>query len=217
MSDTKARAAGPVRPRVPYSEAVGQAICSSIALGQSLAAISRRKGMPPRSTVEHWLKVRPDFAEAFARAVAAAGGRRRGGRPNEYSLERAAAFCARLGAGEALHRICAEPGMPSQTTVYLWLDRHPEFEAMYLDAREIQAQRLFDEVREIADTATPASLQVDRTRIAARQWQAARLAPRKEARGAATGADLERPVHVEIVRFFDDEEEDDQAGGGRPH
>lgn len=81
---------------------------------------------------------------------------------------------------------------------------------MLAAAREVLAQRLYDEIREIADAAKPATLQVDRTRIAVRQWQAARLASRMaaEAEDAPEGTG---GFNVRIVRFAEDEE-DDGAG-----
>jgi hypothetical protein len=199
MSDPPSRR--PARPRVPYSDAVAQVICDRTEAGASLASICRRKGMPPRSTVEHWLKTRPEFTDAYAAALAAGGGRQSGGRPSAYSLETAVALCLKLGEGEALHRICAEPGMPSQSVVYRWTNRHPEFAALFRLARDIQAQRLFDEVREIADGATADTLQLARTRIAARQWQASKMAPRQlgEAQAGEDGA--KGAFNVEVVKF----------------
>lgn len=202
MTLSSRRGARAARPRAPYSEALAEAICDAAAEGRSLAAICRRRAMPPRSTVEHWLKTRPDFAEAYGLALAAGGGKQKGGRPSGYSLETAVELCRRLGEGEALHRLCRDPVMPSQTTVYMWVGRHPEFAAMMSQAREIQAQTLFDEVREIADGATPETLQVDRTRITARQWQAARLAPRafgaKPGEGGKSGPTV---FNVEVIEF----------------
>lgn len=191
------------RPRVPYSEAVAQAICDRTAAGGSLAAICRRKGMPPRSIVEHWLRVHAEFADAYAQARAACGGPRKAGPPPDYSLEVAVAFCERVGAGESLHRLCAEAGMPSQSAIYRWADRHPEFVTLYRLAMDIQAQRLFDEVREIADGTTLDTLQVDKVRIAARQWQAARLSPRKpgEVAPADDEAEPKGGFNVEVVKF----------------
>jgi hypothetical protein len=40
-----------------------------------------------------------------------------------------------VAKGEAVYRICAEPGMPSLKAVYGWLRRQPEFVAMYTEAK----------------------------------------------------------------------------------
>jgi hypothetical protein len=205
MSQTSKSAAG---PRGPYGPEVAQKICALIEEGHSLVSICARSDMPARGTVDRWRKGRPAFAAAFDAAQAVAGGPRRGGRPTGYCEAAALALCERLGDGQAMHRICAEPGMPAQGTVHLWLKRYPEFAAMVATAREIQAQRLHDEVREIADAATPATLQVDRTRIAARQWQAARMAPRKAAEAEDASSP---PIIVEIVRFADIDDDGDEG------
>lgn len=207
MSISTPRASVTARPRVPYSEAVAQAICGRIEAGASLASICRRKGMPSRSTVETWLKTRGEFADAYAEALAAGGGRKAGGRPGGYSLEAALAFCERIGMGEGVHKVCAEPGMPSPSAIYRWANQHPEFEALFRLARDIQAQRLFDEVREIADSATLDTLQVDRMRIAARQWQASRMAARRFGAPAppAVAKDTRGGFNVEVVKFGPDD------------
>ena len=204
MSQTPARFA---RSKGPYGPEIARKICAQIAEGHSLTSICAVAGMPAISTVYQWRRSRPPFAAAYGKAQTAAGGPKRGGRPTNYCEAVALALCVRLGEGQAMHRLCSMPGMPALGTVHLWLKRHPEFAAMVASAREIQAQRLYDEVREIADAATPATLQVDRTRIAARQWQAGRLAPKKvaEADTEAMGG-----FNVRIVRFAD--YDDDAAG-----
>ena len=205
MAKTPKRPAG---PKTTYGPDVGRRICAQIAGGHSLASICAAADMPALSTVYAWRRSRPPFAAAYGAAQTAAGGPKRGGRPTTYCEAVAMALCVRLGEGEAMHHLCSQPGMPAQGTVHLWLKRHPEFAVMVATAREIQAQRLYDEVREIADAATPATLQVDRTRIAARQWQAGRLAPKKTAVVAAkaTGG-----FNVRILDFDDDDDDDGAA------
>lgn len=195
------RDAGPAALAVAYSQEVAEAICDLTAQGESLAAICRRPGMPSSQSVHNWLRRRADFAQTYALALQAGGRPQREGEPRRYSLETAVAFCERLGEGRAVHKICKDADMPSQAAIYLWLNRHPEFVAMYANAREIQAELLFADVREIADSATPETLAVDKTRIASRQWQAAKLAPRKY----GTGINQEHPdavvINVEVVEF----------------
>lgn len=202
MNNPTTRRAAP-RPRVPYSEVVAQAICGRIEAGSPLASICRRQGMPPRSTVEHWLKIHGEFADAYAQALSAGADRRTHGRPSGYSLDAALAFCERIGMGEGVHKACSAAGMPSPSAIYRWARQHPEFEALFRLARDIQAQRLFDEVREIADQATPSTLQVDRTRIAARQWQVSKMAARKFGAIApvAEADEVKGGFNVEVVKF----------------
>jgi transposase-like protein len=187
-----------------YSPELARGICARIAKGESLAAICREHGMPPRSTVEAWTSSRSEFGAAFAKARAQAGGPAKGGRPSRYRPKVGAELCRRIGEGEALHVICRDPAMPSQSGFYLWLHRYPEFAEMYAVAREIQAFRLFDEVREIAEAATPETLQIAKLRIAAIQWQAARLGPKGPGVAArdAVEDDGPQPFAIEVVNFL---------------
>lgn len=187
-----------------YSPELARGICARIAQGESLAAICRDRDMPPRSTVDAWKWAYPEFGEAFAQAQAAVGGPAKGGRPSGYSVTVGVELCRRIGEGEALHAICRAPGMPSQSGFYLWLHRYPEFAEMYAVAREIQAFRLFDEVREIADAATPETLQIAKLRIAAIQWQASRLGPKGPGEKAreTEGDDGPQPFAIEVVNFL---------------
>lgn len=118
------------------------------------------------------------------------------GRPSIYSIELAAAICARLASGEPLVRICRDDGMPNVTTVYQWLATKPDFANLYARAREDQADTLADEIVAIADevqvgekrvtkadggieTTTGDMVDRSRLRIDARKWVAAKLKPKK--------------------------------------
>ncbi len=50
---------------------------------------------------------------------------------------------------------------------------------MYVQARQAQADYLFDEARDVALAATPGTVWVARLQFDVIRWQAARLAPRK--------------------------------------
>lgn len=72
------------------------------------------------------------------------------GRPSDYSAEIADTICDRLAGGESLRAICADAEMPDRATVSRWLARYEEFRDLYGFARECQADRLVDEILEIA-------------------------------------------------------------------
>jgi len=114
------------------------------------------------------------------------------GRPTKYNVNIASDICVRLSNGEPLRQICMEDGMPAQSTVYLWLTRHPDFSEMYVRAREDQADTLADEIQAIADEMPMETSDKDgntrfdsayvnwmRLRVDARKWVAAKLKPRK--------------------------------------
>lgn len=102
-----------------------------------------------------------------------------GGRPSDYSQELADLICDRLIAGESLRAICRDPDMPAKITVLHWLSRHEEFRAQYAHARDLQAEAEFDDMEELAATATPETVNVVKLQVDTRKWVLARKAPKK--------------------------------------
>jgi len=105
--------------------------------------------------------------------------------------------------------------MPAQSTVYLWLQRFPEFSEQYTRAREEQAETHADEIVSIADE-TPetvpvydkdgneidikldsAYIQWQRQRIDARKWNAAKQRPKKYGDRITHSGDDQNPLVVE--------------------
>jgi len=72
-------------------------------------------------------------------------------RPTIFSEELADAICERLAAGESLIRICGGDDFPSDGTVYRWIATIPAFRDKYAQARSVQAERMADEILDIAD------------------------------------------------------------------
>ena len=139
----------------------------------------------------------------------------KGGRPTSYAPDAVEKLCIRLGMGESLRSICKDEDMPSQSVVYLWLQRHPEFLEKYTRAREEQADTHFDMITDIADE-TPALIpvfdkegnQIDikldsayiqwqRQRIDARKWAAMKLKPKKYGDKIVHAGDDVNPVVIE--------------------
>ncbi len=59
-----------------------------------------------------------------------------------YELERAAAICRRVAAGESLRAICdRDPAMPTGKTVWNWRCAHPEFALMLNHAQGVARSR----------------------------------------------------------------------------
>jgi hypothetical protein len=105
--------------------------------------------------------------------------------------------------------------MPAQSQIYVWLNRHPEFQEAYVRAREEQAETHADQIVSIADE-TPATVEVkdaegnvldikldsayiawQKQRIDARKWNAAKQRPKKYGDRVTHGGDDESPVVVE--------------------
>ena len=139
----------------------------------------------------------------------------KGGRPSKYTEDLVDTICNRLALGEGLAQICRDEDMPSQTIVYQWLNRHPEFLEKYTRAREEQAETHADEIVAIADE-TPETVPVydkegnllridissayvawQKQRIDARKWNAAKQRPKKYGDRVTHGGDDDSPVVVE--------------------
>lgn len=115
------------------------------------------------------------------------------GRPSEFHQDVADAICERLAEGESLRSICADDAMPSKATVCKWLGRHANFADQYARAREMQAETMADEIKDIADDGScDTYLDLDgkertdhevvarsRLRVDARKWLASKLLPKK--------------------------------------
>ena len=100
------------------------------------------------------------------------------GRPSDYSDAMADRICAELPYIDGgIEKLCQQPGMPTPSTVFLWLTKHQYFSDKYARARdtmaEVQAQR------GINDALTAKDAQLGRLRFDARKLLASKLAPKK--------------------------------------
>lgn len=73
---------------------------------------------------------------------------------------------------------CSDENCPSQTEVYAGMALDPVFRGIIARAREAQQHATIDDTIRMADEATEDNWQVVRLRIWARQWRAAKLAPK---------------------------------------
>jgi hypothetical protein len=184
--------------------------------------------MPCANTVRSWAVAHPEFGEtlraafrqariarrladrALAEARAAMPKQRESRRVLAYTPELGEAICDRLAEGESLSSIVRDPAMPCYRTVMKWLSRVPEFEEMYIDARDAQADYLFDEARDVALAATPKGVWVSRLQFDVIRWQTARLAPRKYCERLVVAGELavqnapppQKKLIVELVKFI---------------
>lgn len=67
-------------------------------------------------------------------------------RPSKYSEELVNKICERIADGESLRAICREDGMPTTSTIMLWLKDKPEFSEQYAHARVIGADAFEDQI-----------------------------------------------------------------------
>ncbi len=132
---------------------------------------------------------------------------RRPGRQEVYSDALAWEVCDRIAEGGmkgSLRQVCQADDMPSRSTVLAWLRTNAEFRRRYELACWVRDHDIADEVVEIADKTTPATLARDRLQIDVRKWWLAKVAPRKYdadrfGEEAAPGAGIR--LQVDWVRY----------------
>ena len=107
------------------------------------------------------------------------------------------AICQRLIEGQTIKKICKDPDLPSERTVYRWLAAERTFWQLYARAREAQMEKWSDDVVEIADDASndyidragkdgevervfdPEAVQRAKLRIDTRKWLMSKLAAQR--------------------------------------
>jgi hypothetical protein len=87
-------------------------------------------------------------------------------------------ICDKLTEGTSLRKLCKSDEFPNASTVYVWLDRFPEFAERYARAREAATEDMLEDILEIADDAT-IDVQDKRVRIDTRKWAMGKLKPKK--------------------------------------
>lgn len=97
----------------------------------------------------------------------------------DWSPEVVASLCANIVGGMSIKQAVQEPGAPSEPTVYRKMAADPVFAEAMARARTAQQDHEADACVEMADAATPEDWQVVKLRIWARQWRAAKLAPKR--------------------------------------
>lgn len=114
------------------------------------------------------------------------------GRPSLYTQELVDSILEKIAAGLFLTHICAEPSMPSCSTVFKWRLDHPEFSEAYAHAREAAADKMVIETVAIADDGANDTyvdeegqprtdydvIQRSKLRVETRKWLLARMAPK---------------------------------------
>ncbi|HEY5798689.1 MAG TPA: hypothetical protein VIT92_00635, partial [Burkholderiaceae bacterium] len=75
------------------------------------------------------------------------------GRPSSFTQATANRICMQIADGKSLRTICKDDAMPDKATVMRWLadEKHAAFRDQYACAREEQADKLAEEIIEIAD------------------------------------------------------------------
>jgi hypothetical protein len=84
-----------------------------------------------------------------------------------------------LASGLGIRKVCEPEDMPTYQSVYVEMAKGGDFAKAIARAREAQQEHEADACVEMADEANEGNWQVVKLRIWARQWRAAKLAPKK--------------------------------------
>jgi len=115
--------------------------------------------------------------------------KRRPGRPKVFGIENPCwqIMTEQMSLGKSLSTALKAEGMPSYHAVMLMLRNNPQFRDMYEKAIEDRADRLAEEILELADEPMPdhlegpmasAWVQQKRMQVDARKWIASKLKPK---------------------------------------
>jgi hypothetical protein len=99
--------------------------------------------------------------------------------PFNWTHEVAQRICDELSGGVSIREIAATDWAPSEPTIYRRMASDQEFANRVALARIAQQDFEADKCVTMADAATPEDWQVVKLQIWARQWRAAKLAPKK--------------------------------------
>jgi hypothetical protein len=167
--------------------------------------MSRKKAGKPKSSTN-----------AMSTLTVTSSTKHPGGRPTKYTPELAERICAEIAEGKSIRDFAGVGDFPVQDTIYRWLDLHKEFSEQYSRAREIAADLLATEARDILegkrpilnkleggmtlpdlDTAVRVSRDIARAKHCT--WMAGRMAPRKWGEAVDAQENMAPPTAVIIV------------------
>lgn len=110
-----------------------------------------------------------------------------------YNEKIADEICKEIAEGKQLKNILSKKGMPSRESIFYWRRKHPDFDVKYQTAWEIQSEKIFDDIVDIAfdesnDTLINSNggqvgnrVAIDRanTKINVLKWRMERICPKK--------------------------------------
>ena len=112
--------------------------------------------------------------------------KRRPGAPTVFDQDKCDYICAKVASGQSLHSICKEPGMPSISSVLLWVvdGKHKEFSEQYRMAREAagyaHADRIIDCIDKVGTDPEEGGLDYRDAKVMmdGLKWAAERMSPK---------------------------------------
>lgn len=134
-----------------------------------------------------------------------------GGRPSSFTQDVGDEICFQIIDGKSLRSICAQEGMPILRTLMRWVESSDEFRQQYAQARVIQADIKFDDLKDLAKTATPEDIQCVKLQIDTAKWELSKTLPKKY--GDKIDIEMKADIDLTVVEVVTrDQAEDDDIG-----
>lgn len=112
-------------------------------------------------------------------------------------------ICDHLSTGKSLLEVGELQGYPSSDSIYRQMYRDEEFAATIARAREAGQDHEADQIVRMADQADVENWQVVKLRMAARQWRAAKIAPKRYGEKVDIEHSGEIAVAAELATWLD--------------
>lgn len=153
-------------------------------------------------------------AAAGPEEPAGASDARKRGRPEKLTAELKAEVCTRIVMGESIREICLSEHMPCEATVWLAMAKDKEFSENYREAKNVQMDRMAEQLTDIADDGTNDWVEreiargkvitvVDREcversklRVHTRQWLMSKFLPKKFGDAVTLKGDKDNPIET---------------------
>lgn len=137
------------------------------------------------------------------------------GRPSKYTQDLAIEFCDLVAEGLTVTSICERDGMPVRSTIFKWLAENKSFSDQYARAKEMQAERMADDLLNIADDGTndyitrqssdgsiqevlnSEHIQRSRLRVDTRKWLMSKMLPKKY----GDKVEVEHAGHIKVEKI----------------
>lgn len=103
------------------------------------------------------------------------------GRPSDYTPELADTICDLFATGVSMREVCEKEGMPSPSSVYLWLSKYEDFSDKYTRAKADGQEASLDDLDEIAEKVISGDIEPNAARVAAdiKKWAIVKRNPKK--------------------------------------
>jgi len=118
-----------------------------------------------------------------------------------YTPELGEEICERIAEGEAWEHFCNRGRFPSNSVLWDWRKRYPEFGEAVEEARRAGAEARFERALGVAETATPATVTADKLHVDILMRQAAILDPERFSLRRAREPGQEPIRRITIRRF----------------